>query len=258
MVTENLMSLLRWPCLFVLSTFLVSAADDSWKNKQIAEWSQEDAKQVLSDSPWVKTATPTVSRSASESQRRSGGAGRGGIGVGGVGIGLPGIGGMGRRGGIGGPGTGGGGYPRGGQTGGGQTGGTNDDLRVPETLTLRWESALPVRGAELKTHDPNAPIVDEDAYAIAVYGIPYKMTLGDPEQLKKQSTLKRDGKKDIKPSRVEVLQKDDGPVVVYLFPKTKEITKDDRKILFDAEIGRMKLGQSFYLDDMVYQGKREL
>ena len=62
----------------------------------------------------------------------------------------------------------------------------------------------------------------------------------------------------MKPSRVEVLQKDDGPVIVYLFPRTKEITKDDRKTLFDAEIGRLQLGQSFYLEDMVYQGKREL
>ena len=242
---------LRWSCLFVLSTFLAVAADESWKDKQIAEWSQDDAKQVLSDSPWVKTATPTISRSASDGPRRSGRGG--GFGVGGVRIGLPGVGGMGRRGGIGGPGTGAGGYPR-----GGQTGGANDDSRVPATLTLRWESALPVRGAELKTHDPNAPIVDEDAYAIAVYGLPNRMTLSDPEQLKKQATLKRDGKKDMKPSRVELLQKDDGPVIVYLFPRTQEITKDDWKILFDAEIGRLKLGQSFYLDDMVYQGKREL
>jgi len=242
---------LRWSCLFVLSTFLAVAADESWKDKQIAEWSQDDAKQVLSDSPWVKTATPTISRSASDGPRRSGRGG--GFGVGGVRIGLPGVGGMGGRGGIGGPGTGGGGYPR-----GGQTGGTNDDSHLPSTVTLRWESALPVRGAELKTHDPNAPIVDEDAYAIAVYGLPNRMTLSDPEQLKKQATLKRDGKKDMKPSRVELLQKDDGPVIVYLFPRTQEITKDDRKILFDAEIGRLKLGQSFYLDDMVYQGKREL
>jgi len=245
------MSLQWWPCLFVLSTFQAVVAGESWKDKQIAEWSQDDAKQVLSDSPWVKTATPTIGRSASDGPRRSGR--RGGFGVGGVGIGLPGVGGMGRRGGIGGPGTGGGGYPR-----GGQTGGTNDDSHLPSTVTLRWESALPVRGAELKTHDPNAPIVDEDAYAIAVYGLPNRMTLSDPEQLKKQATLKRDGKKDMKPSRVELLQKDDGPVIVYLFPRTQEITKDDRKILFDAEIGRLKLGQSFYLDDMVYQGKREL
>lgn len=42
--------------------------------------------------------------------------------------------------------------------------------------------------------------------------------------------------------RVEVLQKDDGPVIVYLFPRTKEITKDDRKILFEAEIGSYSWG----------------
>ena len=115
-----------------------------------------------------------------------------------------------------------------------------------------------MRGAEPETQAPYAHIVDEDAYAIAVYGVPYRMALGDTDQLKKQATLKREGKKDMKPSRVEVLQKDDGPVIVYLFPRAKEITKDDRKILFDAEIGRLQLGQSFYLEDMVYQGKREL
>jgi len=48
------MSLQWWPCLFVLSTFQAVVAGESWKDKQIAEWSQDDAKQVLSDSPLGK------------------------------------------------------------------------------------------------------------------------------------------------------------------------------------------------------------
>jgi hypothetical protein len=251
----------KWrPCLLLMPALLLATADEAWKDKQIAEWSEADAKQVLSDSPWVKTVTPTLNRSANDGPRRSSGRGQGGgIGVGGVGISLPGIGGMGRRGGIGGPGAGGG-YPRGGQTGGADDRGTTSI--TPSTLTLRWESALPVREAELKSRDTGAPTLDEDHYAIAVYGVPERMAPGisqsQANQLKKQASIKRDGKKDLKPSSVQVLQRDDGPVIVYLFPRNQEIAKDDRRILFDVQIGRLQLAQSFYLEDMVYQGKREL
>ena len=129
--------------------------------------------------------------------------------MGGIGIGLPGMGG-GRRGGMGGPG---GGYP-----GGGQRGGTNDGTGTdnePSPLKLRWESALPIRAAELKARDTSAPTLDADHYAIAVYGVPSRMASGDSKslanQLKKQAAIKRDGKKDLKPSSVEVLQREDGP-----------------------------------------------
>ena len=43
---------------------------------------------------------------------------------------------------------------------------------TPRPFNLRWESALPIREAELKARETNAPAVDEDHYAIAVYGIP--------------------------------------------------------------------------------------
>jgi len=55
-----------------------------------------------------------------------------------------------------------------------------------------------------------------------------------------------------------VLQRDDGPVIVYLFPRSKEITRQDKRVEFDAKIGRLQLAQSFYVDDMNYQGKLEL
>jgi len=88
------------------------------------------------------------------------------------------------------------------------------------------------------------------------------MTNGDSKKLaddcKKNAVLKREGKKDIKPSSVQVLRREDGPVVVFLFPRTKEITKDDRRIEFDAQISKLTLTESFYLEDMTFQGKTEL
>ena len=247
--------------LLPFSLALAFAADPAWKGKQVTEWTDDDTKQILNDSPWAKTVKPAIDRSAQNSQRRSGGGmGRGGgIGMGGIGIGLPGMGGMGRRGGMGGPG--GGGYPGGGRRGGTDDG-TSTTSNEPPALKLRWESAFPIREAELKARDTSSPTLDANHYAIAVYGVPSRMASADSKnlanQLKKQAAIKRDGKKNLKPSSVEVLQREDGPVIVYLFPRTKEITRQDKRIEFDAHIGRLQFSQSFYVDDMNYQGKLEL
>jgi hypothetical protein len=80
----------------------------------------------------------------------------------------------------------------------------------------------------------------------------------ETDRLKKQATIKRDGQKDLKPSNVEVLQRDSGAVVVYLFPKKKEITDKDKRIEFDAKIGRLQFTQSFYVDEMSFDGKLAL
>jgi hypothetical protein len=243
------MHLARYRCaLPVLLTFAALAADDApWRSKQIADWSEEDAKQVLTDSPWVKTFTPTL-KAGQDGGQRSGTGRPGGIGIGGIGLGIPG---MGRR---------GSGYPN----SGGYPGGGNGDSPSNEApkVTLRWESAMPVRTAELKTHDDDAPTLDDHHYAIAVYGVPDRMLVGETsklqDQLKKQAALKRDGKKDFKPSNVEVIDRANGRVVVYLFPMTNEITKGDRRVEFDATIGRLEVTQSFFTDEMVWQDKLEL
>lgn len=247
MICKRLLSLLP-------VSILLAAGGQSWKDKPITEWSDDDTKQILADSPWAKTTQPTMDSSANNGERQSRGMGRGGgIGIGGIGIGLPGMGGRGRRGGMGNPG---GGHP------GGTSGGNGTDYGQRPVLKLRWESALPIREAELKSRDITAPTVDESHYAIAVYGVPNRMVNGDSKnlagQLKKQAAIKRQGKKDLKPSSVEVLQREDGPVIVYLFPRSNEITRQDKRIEFGAKILRLQLSESFFVEDMTYQGKLEL
>jgi hypothetical protein len=226
-------------CVFLpfIALLALAADDPAWRTKQIPDWTEYDAKDMLADSPCVKSFTPTMKPQQETSSRR-GGFGGGGIGIGGMG---------GRR------GMGGGGYPSGGQS-------TRSD-DAPK-VTLRWESAMPVRTAELKVHDNDAPTLDDKHYAIAVYGIPDRMLVGDTkklqDQLKGKASIKRDGKKDFKPSSVEVLERPDGPVVVYMFPMTTELTKQDHRLEFDADIGRLQLTQSFFTDDMVWQDKLEL
>ena len=212
-----------------------------WKDKPISQWTPEEAKQVLADSPWVKTVTPTIDKSISVPRTT---AGPGGIGIGGVGIGLPG---MGRRG-------------INGQTSRGPDNGKSPTVEIPK-LTLRWASALPVGSAELIAREVNAPAVDEDHYAIAVYGLPARWMQGDPDrlggELARSAVLKRENKKDIKASSAEVLMRDDGPVILYLFPRT-EISRNDPQVEFEAAIGRLKIDQAFVPGEMIYQGKLEL
>jgi hypothetical protein len=134
-------------------------------------------------------------------------------------------------------------------------------LPRPIVLKLRWESALPIRIAEFKSHAVEAPAVDGEGYRIAVYGIPgvFKgnlKELGKP--LKNLAVLKREGKKDVRPVSAEVFQLESGVVVVYVFPMSAEITKKDGQVRFEAQIGRIVLGQTFELNDMEFMGKLEL
>ena len=122
---------------------------------------------------------------------------------------------------------------------------------------------MPVRAAELKAHDASAPTLDDESqYAIAVYGVPSRFVTGGekslPKQLKKDAALKRDGKPDIKPSNVEVVERSDGPVIVYFFPRSNEITAKDQRVEFDAKIGHLKMTQPFFTDEMTFQRKLEL
>ncbi len=207
------------------------AQQASWKNKPIDAWTQDEAYQVLKSSPWVKSLRPDVLHAQSEFERRDGGN-------------------MGKPTGLGFDGI----------------GDSESEFwrrRIGEipTLVLRWETALPVRGARKKYHSIEPPTLNADAYSLAVYGLPgggYKGTplkLGKP--LREQAVLRRPGKKDIKPLRVEVFQGNEGPIIVYQFPRTIEITKDDKSLNFLAVIGRLSFTQAFYTEDMQFEGQLE-
>src|SRR5271154_6500329 len=178
--------------LISLSAVVLMAADPSWRTKPVAQWNQEDAKQILLDSPWVKTIRGTITRRLSEDERREGGD-------------------MGQPHGVG--------YDGVDPKGSGPknptslpdlvTGGNAPSVRAttrPITLKLRWESALPVRVAELKSGEIEPPTLEGEGYRIAVYGIPAANVKGSPKQLgnplKKEAALKRGGKTDVKPSSV--------------------------------------------------------
>jgi hypothetical protein len=203
----------------------------AWKDKATAAWTQEDAYQVLMHSPWVKNVRTTVLHQQSEFERRDGGN-------------------MGQPTGVG-------------YDGIGDSESQFKRRRVGEVpiLLLRWETALPIRVARLKAHTVEPPTLNADAYSLAVYGVPKGDFKGDPVKLGKplrdQAVLRREGKKDVKPLLVEVFQGPEGPIIVYEFPKTLEITKDDKTLYFTAVIGRLSFTQPFDTEAMHFQGNLE-
>ena len=214
-----------------------SAANSSWKARPIAQWTGEDARQVLAASPWVKFVKPEQIRDLSVGEREAGGNWDEGIGKG-VGI-----------------------------AGTGILGPTREAEAIARahakppagSVWVRWESALPVRAAEEKSGDTGAPVVDGGHYAIAVYDIPAPNRWNVENELKGIAFLRRDKKKDFKPSRVEILRQTDGmATVVYFFPRSVEITRKDRTITFVAQIGRLFVTQSFAIEEMLLYGKLEL
>jgi hypothetical protein len=226
------------------------AEDAGWIGKQPSQWTMEDARQVLAASPWAHNTGAVVTRRLTEEQIREGGGMGQPTGVGNAGVDPKGS-----------------GYPITPEMLNVFTGRGGDDRSQrsrAQALTLRlcWESALPVRLAELKAHVIEPPTLDGDGYQIAVYGVPGVWFQEDPKKLgdplKNTAALKREGKKDVKPVRVEVFQREDGLAVVYLFPLSAEISRKDVQVRFEALIGRVSVAHTYHLKEMEFLGKLEL
>jgi hypothetical protein len=225
--------------LLLAVCLLLSAEDPPWKSKPVRQWDQEDAKQVLTDSPWARSVTPQWVRDLSPDERRNSGDMQADQGKG---VGLDGL--------I----------------------GIFDPARAeearerahakpdPGAFLIRWESARPVRTAEQRLPDPNASALEnDDFYAIAIYNVPTPTRWHMEGELKGIAFLKRAGRKDLKPSRVVIhRQPGDLATIVYLFPRSVEITKKDGSVTFQAQIGRLVFTRIFNTYEMQINDQLEL
>lgn len=225
--------------LLLAACLLALAEDPSWKSKAMRQWDQEDAKQVLTDSPWAQSVTPQWVRDLSPDERRNSGdleADQG------KGVGLDGL--------I----------------------GIFDPARAAEAIArahakpdpgaflIRWESARPVRTAEQRLPDSEAPALEsDDFYAIVIYNVQTPKRWHMESELKGIAFLKRGGKRDLRPSRV-VIHRNSGDLatVVYLFPRSVEITKRDGSVVFQAQIGRLVFTRIFNINEMQMNDQLEL
>ena len=224
--------------LLLIPAVLLMAADPSWTSKPLQQWTAADAKQILIGSPWVKKATPAPLPNVSEAARRQSGRMGGGQGVGIEALTPAAL------------------------TGGGSKTPppSRRRLRGPSPLEVRWESALPVREAEKTAHEEDPPAWDGEMYAIAVYDVPGLDldSKGLSAELKRAAFLKL-GKKELRAIRVDVLPQEGGlATVLFLFPRSLEITPRVDRVEFTTVFGRLSVTQDFYPREMQFQGKLEL
>ena len=230
--------------LILCTAFLLMAAEPAWKSKPVANWTDEDAQQILENSPWAKIVVAGIARRETEDERREGGN-------------------MGQPKGVGYDGVEDKKLPLREEIGNPLMPGKPLPSTAPTIrLLVRWESAFPIRAAELKAHAPSPPTLSDDGYSIAVYGVPASFAKGDPislgKPLRESAFLRREGKSDVRPVRVEVFELENSVAVVYVFPLSAEIGKKDAVVEFAALIGRLQVSQHFVVEDMQFQGKLEL
>ena len=216
---------------------MADAFDPGWSDQPAAQWSEEDAQQFLKASPWVKTVHLDATRTLSRFERRDAGDLEAGL-PSGIGI---------------------------------QTLGPEADWRMIAaaehawlvsqlgTVAVHWESAVPVRAAENKIGAKPGEQWADGYYAVAVHKIPTPDMWHLAAKLKNLAWIKRDGKKALKPARVIIQTEPDGLATLeYLFRRTEEITKLDKKLAFVAQVGRLYVSADFFPAEMRYQGQLEL
>lgn len=216
----------RIPCCCLLVAAAFAAADPAWLAKPISQWNRDDAGRVLAGSPWVKWTRIAILPERGEAQMRDGGK----------------MGGGGKRAGL----------------------GLDPAALAGDAgkLMVRWESAAPVRAAEVLTGETAAPEWDGDYYVIALYDVPGITPAAQKNlraELKQVSFLKRAGKKDVRLERVDIdLLGSRTARIVYLFPRSAALSGEDRRIEFVTQIGRIYVSQFFETGEMQFQGKLEL
>ena len=119
--------------LFVTAAGLL-ALDPDWRSKPAAQWTEEDAQQILTKSPWAREVRAVITRRLTEDQLREAGKMGQPTGVGNEGVDAKGSG------------------PKVSPNIFSGPGGDDRSVRsLPQPITrkLRWESALSVQLAEL-------------------------------------------------------------------------------------------------------------
>jgi len=225
----------------------IALGEDFWVKKEYTQWTEEEVKKVMTNSPWAKDVT--VSAPAGSLGPGQRGPQNSNIDV--------------ESGAGGGRGRGGRGGARGGEAEGGGAG----DVLL--SLNMSWRSALPLRKAIVKSRLGGSTEVPSEAqqmlakeqeeYVIVVSGVPARNArqIQDPARLNR-STLKAGKKAPITPKAVDFQARTQTVDVFFIFPKTDPITLEDKEVELDLKLGAMEAKRKFNLKDMVYNGKLEL
>ena len=239
----------------LLFAFCLWAAEP-WQSKPFADWTDKDVQKVLNNSPWSRSVVvpggPTAGdRSAGRPLQDPTLT---------PGVSMPSDAPVNTIGGKASPGGGGGGAPR---------SDPGFDLRtIP--LTVRWQSALPVKqalarlkyGAEAATSPEAKKFLDDNTvYLIAVAGLPPTLGFSSFNLMKNQiiaeTSLSSKGK-NLRPSDVILAPPSKVVETFFVFQKTTPFTADDKDVEFSTRLGALDVHCKFRLKDMLYNGALEL
>jgi hypothetical protein len=236
-------------------------AGDFWQEKEFSQWNDGDVQKMLAKSPWAKSVVPEMAGARGGMPPSMG---RGGAAMGG-GASDPAdeeLSSRGRRG-----------------SGGGAAGGAMMSAPSLPPVTVRWESAEPVRNAEGRTKFPPEVLAEINRvaaqyYILSLTGVQNRPSRrggpGGPEAQANSEqgaaaapqfrsiSIQRKGKDPVMPEKALSVSTPDGPVVIMLFNRKDEITNADNEVTFEANTGMMSIKTKFKLKDMNYRGKLEL
>ncbi len=208
---------------------LAFSAEQVW-DRAPASWTKAEAQSILDNSPWSQSINAAIIPVQSEEARRAGGV-------------------MGQEHGLG--------YDLQSSKSAGLLGSWRSSPQLQTVpLLIRWESALPVRVAELRSGQTGVPLDAFDGCILAIYRIPGTY-FGDPgkwsKQLVSSASLESGGHPLTRPEQATVYQMSDGVAAVYYFPSTA-VEDAKASIYFQARIGRLQISKAFLPEKMRFQG----
>ena len=135
-------------------------------------------------------------------------------------------------------------------------------------LTVRWESALPVKQASLRRGLGDAAALadvlqflkqDEPFYRVAVVGIPGELTeaVASLGELRDATTLRARGRTALVPVDVRLMYEDGLLGIEFHFLRTEPIALDDGEVEFITKLGRVQVRRTFKLAEMMFESYRE-
>lgn len=236
----------------LLITLVITAplfAGDVWKEKKPSEWSAEDAKRVVTKSPWAKEAPAQMNVPGSIGGPGLGGAMPGPEMGGGMGGGMPG-----GDVGMSGPGMGGR-MPR----GGGGADSPSGNWQLPK-FTVAWESAAPIREARARLEQKLPPkAAFPEFYVVSVSGFPKMGRQPDPtrskDKLLESTALLRKNKDAIRAVDVEFATAGGAAIMLFYFPRGEAIDPAEKEVAFETQMGPMKVKAKFSPKEMAFDGK---
>ena len=152
-------------------------------------------------------------------------------------------------------------------------------MPAPPHVIVRWDSSAPIRGA-MKKISVSKEVDEADVaafYIVTMDGL--KLGAGrnrppqqqfqpsaaprgvDPrmqERLQENTTLSVKGKDAVKPAKMDAVSADGSTTMRFYFPRSMEISLDDKEVTFQTKVGPLEIKQKFVLKDMTFDGKLAL